>query len=61
MSAFGAEQGLLHGPCKEKECLRVKRPKLLHVFEGSIFKGKVREWGCRVYDQLICHSLIGQW
>ena len=61
MSAFGAEQGLLQGPCKGKECLRVKRPKLLHVFEGSIFKGKVREWGCRVCDELVHSSLMGCW
>lgn len=61
MSKFGAEKGLLQGPCKEKEWFMLKRPKLLQVFEGSIFKGKVREWGCRVFGQLIHSSLIGRW
>ena len=58
-SEFGAEKGLLQGPCKEKRWLVLQRLELSHGFQGSVFKGKVREGSCRVCDQLMHNSLIG--
>ena len=39
----------------------LKRPELTYGFQGSIFKGQVREGSCRVCDQLLHNSLIDWW
>ena len=59
MSGFGAEKVLLQGQCKENRWLTLKRTKLPSRFQGSIFKGKVREGSHRVCEQLVHISLIG--
>ena len=40
---FGAEKCLMQGPSKEYGWLMLKRPKLTGGFQGSVFKGKMRE------------------
>lgn len=39
----------------------LKRPKLLEVFQGKVFKDRVKEGGCAMCDQLIDILLIGWW
>ena len=47
------------GPSKERQLI-LKRHKLLHSFQGRVFKGNIMGEGCRVPDQLI-DILIGWW
>ena len=59
MSEFGAEKGLLQGPCKENRWLMLKRPELPNGFQGRSFY--MQNWGggrcCRVCNP----PLIGWW
>ena len=46
---------------KESRQLMLKRPRLSDGFQGQTFKGRVREVGDRMWDQLVYSLLIGWW
>ena len=55
---FGEDNSLLQGHARRTGSLCSKPPKLLEVFQQSIFKGQVREGHPRLCDQLIQNSLV---
>ena len=48
-------------PNKESRQLMLKRPRLSNGFQEQVFKGRVREVGYRMWDQLVYSLLIGWW
>lgn len=48
-------------PSQESRQLVLKRPILLHGFQGNVFKDGIREQGCAVHDQLVDILVIGWW
>ena len=49
------------GASTESRQLVLKRPELSEVFQGKVFKDRVREGGCKGCDQLVDILLIGWW
>lgn len=57
----GKDSTYCKAPSKQHRQLTLKRPKLPDGFQGSVFKGKVKERACRVPDQLTDVLLTGWW
>ena len=55
---FGEDKSLLQGHARRTSSLCSETPKLLEVFQQSIFKGQVREEHPRLCDQLMQNSLV---